>query len=163
MPLTFDLPLEELQEYQGRNPRPTDFDAFWDQSLAEIRAIEPQVELIPADFQTSFSECYHLYFNGIGGARIHAKLIRPRNSSVGPQPAVLMFHGYSGNSGDWFSKLPFVASGYTVVAMDCRGQGGLSEDPGGVTGNTLHGHIIRGLNDRPEKCCTARFTLTRCN
>ena len=52
-------------------------------------------------------------------------------------------------------KLGYVAQGFTVAAMDCRGQGGSSEDPGGVSGNTLHGHIIRGLQDalngRPEK------------
>jgi cephalosporin-C deacetylase len=34
--------------------------------------------------------------------------------------------------------------------MDCRGQGGLSEDVGGVKGNTLNGHIIRGLNEHPD-------------
>jgi len=38
-----------------------------------------------------------------------------------------------------------------VAALDCRGQGGLSEDTGGVTGPTLNGHIIRGLDDPPEK------------
>lgn len=150
MPLMFDMPLEELKTYQGTNPKPDDFDAFWDQSLNEMISIDPQVELLPADFQTPFAECFHLFFTGIGGARIHAKFIRPRNSTVVQQPAVLMFHGYSGNSGDWFSMLPFAASGFSVAAMDCRGQGGLSEDPGGVTGNTLHGHIIRGLNDHPE-------------
>lgn len=34
--------------------------------------------------------------------------------------------------------------------MDCRGQGGFSEDVGGVKGNTLQGHIIRGLSDQPR-------------
>jgi cephalosporin-C deacetylase len=58
-----------------------------------------------------------------------------------------MFHGYSGNSGDWAEKLNYVSQGFTVAALDCRGQGGLSEDSGGVTGNTLRGHIIRGLDD----------------
>lgn len=33
--------------------------------------------------------------------------------------------------------------------MDVRGQGGESTDPGGVPGNTLHGHIIRGLDGKP--------------
>jgi cephalosporin-C deacetylase len=37
-----------------------------------------------------------------------------------------------------------------VAALDCRGQGGLSEDVGGVKGNTHHGHIIRGLSDEPR-------------
>jgi cephalosporin-C deacetylase len=31
--------------------------------------------------------------------------------------------------------------------MDCRGQGGRSEDSGRVKGTTLRGHIVRGLDD----------------
>ena len=150
MPLSFDLSMDELQTYQGTNPRPADFDAFWDASLAEMRAVDPQVELIPADFQTDFAECFHLYFTGVGGARIHAKLLRPRQVSE-PHPAVLMFHGYSWHSGDWTDKLGYVAAGFTVAAMDCRGQGGLSEDVGGIVGNSHRGHIIRGLDDEPQK------------
>ncbi len=154
MPLIFDLPFEQLESYQGRNPRPRDFDAFWEQGLAEMRAIDPRVELIPAEFQAGNVTCSHLYFTGVGGARIHAKLLRPAQSSK-PHPAVLMFHGYTGNSGDWSDKLGYALEGFTVAAMDCRGQAGLSEDRGGVTGNTLHGHIIRGLEDAlngsPEK------------
>ena len=154
MPLTFDFPLEQLKTYQGCNPRPGDFDEFWDKSLAEMRTIEPHIELIPAQFQVPYAECFHLYFTGVGGARVHAKLLRPKQSSV-PHPAVLMFHGYSIDSGDWSDKLNYVARGFTVAALDCRGQGGLSVDGGGVIGNTLHGHIIRGLDDAlngsPEK------------
>jgi cephalosporin-C deacetylase len=154
MPLTFDFPLEQLKTYQGINPRPADFDAFWDKSLAEMHSLDPKVELIPAEFQIPVAECFHLYFTGVGGARVHAKYLRPKNVPA-PHPAVLMFHGYTGDSGDWSDKLNYVAQGYTVAALDCRGQGGLSEDVGGVTGNTQHGHIIRGLDDaingRPEK------------
>jgi cephalosporin-C deacetylase len=76
--------------------------------------------------------------------------LRPKNAPA-PHPAVLMFHGYSGDAGDWSDKLGYVAMGYTVAALDCRGQGGLSEDTGGVQGWTLRGHIIRGLDDAPEK------------
>ncbi len=149
MPLLFDMPFEELETYQGRNPRPADFDEFWEQSLAEMRAVDPQVELVPADFQVPYAECFHLYFTGVGGARVHAQFLRPKNSPT-PHPAVLMFHGYSGNAGDWSSKLGYAAMGYSVAALDCRGQGGLSEDRGGVTGWTLRGHIIRGLDGPPE-------------
>ena len=150
MPLTFDMPFEELKTYQGRNPRPADFDAFWERGLAEMRALNPQIEIVPADFQTPYAECSHLYFTGVGGARIHAKLLRPRQAAK-PHPAVLQFHGYTGDSGDWFTKLGYVAQGFTVAALDCRGQGGLSEDKGGVVGWTLRGHIVRGLGDAPEK------------
>lgn len=150
MPLTFDLPLDQLHTYQGTNPRPDDFDAFWDRSLEEMRSIDPAVEIAPADFQVPFAQCLHLRWTGVGGARIHAKLVQP-NRADAPHPAVVQFHGYSGDSGDWVEKLPYAAMGFTVAAMDCRGQGGLSEDSGGVKGNTLHGHIIRGLDDAPER------------
>ncbi len=150
MPLLFDMPFEQLPEYKGTNPRPDDFDGFWERSLAETHALGTDAELVPADFQTPFAECFHLYFTGVGGARVHAKLLRPVNRTK-PGPAVLMFHGYSGSSGDWSDKLGYVALDYTVAALDCRGQGGLSEDSGHVRGWTLRGHIVRGLDDSPDK------------
>ena len=150
MPLSFDMPYDQLLTYQGTNPRPADFDEYWDRSLAELAQVDPDPEFVPADFQTSFADCYDLYYTGLGGARIHAKLLRPKQITE-PQPAVLMFHGYSGSAGDWVEKLGYVAQGYTVAAMDCRGQGGLSEDKGGVAGWTLRGHIVRGLSDTPDK------------
>lgn len=154
MPLTFDFPFEQLIEYQGINPKPIDFDAYWEDGLKEMNSIDPKIELIPAEFQAVGCKCFDMYFNGVGGARIHAKLLQPITMKV-PHAAILMFHGYTGNSGDWVDKLGYVAQNFTVVAMDCRGQGGESEDAGGVSGNTLHGHIIRGLadalNGHPEK------------
>ncbi len=150
MPLLFDMPLEELKTYQGTNPKPDDFDDFWDRGLAEVRAIDPDVEMKPASFQTPFAECLDVYYSSVGNARIHAKVLRPKQVQE-PHPAVLMFHGYSGDAGDWSSKLGYPAQGYTVAAMDCRGQGGLSQDSGGVNGPTLKGHIIRGIDDAPEK------------
>lgn len=154
MPLTFDFSLDHLQTYIGINPRPADFDSYWDRALTEMRAQDARVELIPAEFQAPNADCFHLYFTGVSGARVHAKLLRPSNSTE-PHPAVLVFHGYSGDGGDWADKLNYVGQGFTVAALDCRGQGGLSEDTGGVKGNTLHGHIIRGLEDavqgQPDK------------
>jgi cephalosporin-C deacetylase len=79
----------------------------------------------------------------------------------GKHPALLRFHGYSGDSGaagpaTWH----YAQSGFVVAALDCRGQGGKSEDKGGVQGNTLHGQIIRGLDDPdPAKMLTAALFL----
>jgi cephalosporin-C deacetylase len=149
MPL-IDLPLAQLREYNGRNPRPVDFDAYWGRALDEMRALGSAVELTPHALNASFAECFHLRFTGVGGARVHAKYLRPKGAT-GPRPAVLCFHGYSGSSGEWTDYLKWVGQGFAVAALDCRGQGGLSEDTGGVKGNTLRGHIIRGLDDAPEK------------
>lgn len=145
MPLV-DMPLEELKKYKGSSPCPTDIDEYWEKAIAEMKKVDPGLELIPAEFQVPFAECFDMYFTGVRGARVHAKYLRPKNSST-KHPAVLQFHGYKGNCGDWNDKLNYVAMGYSVAALDCRGQGGLSEDVGGVKGNTYKGHIIRGLDD----------------
>ncbi len=149
MPI-FDMPLAELQKYQGVNPRPADFDAYWDRALAEMRALGTGCELTPSAFQTPTVRCDDLHFTGVGGARVYAKLLRPAGKTR--CPLVLRFHGYSGDSGDWAESLGYAAHGFVVAALDCRGQGGRSEDVGGVKGNTQHGLFIRGLDDPdPDK------------
>lgn len=139
-----DMSVKDLEKYNGVNPKPVDFDKYWNKAIAQMKEIDSQVTLIKAEFQSPIAECYDMYFTGMNGARIHAKYLKPRHISK-KIPAVLQFHGYHGNCGEWYEKLGFVASGMAVFAMDTRGQGGYSEDVGGVQGNTVHGHIIRGL------------------
>lgn len=144
-----DMPLVELREYMGINPRPDNFDSYWADALAEMRAVDRDVTITPAEFTADFADCYDMYFTGVGGARIYAKLLKP-NNICGKCRGLVEFHGYSGSSGDWFNKLAYAANGFVVASMDCRGQGGKSEDVGSVKGTTHHGHIIRGLEDSAE-------------
>ncbi|MGH7143784.1 MAG: acetylxylan esterase [Planctomycetota bacterium] len=153
MPL-IDKPLAELYTYGGRNPKPSDHEAYWTKALAEMNAVDPQVELRPHKLNAPFAECFDLFFTGVGGSRVHVKYLRPKRDGqkpVSPHPAVLQFHGYTGNAGEWVDKLAYVARGFAVAALDCRGQGGSSENSEGVKGQTLWGHIIRGLDDAPER------------
>lgn len=145
MPIV-DLNEEKLFQYQGSTPCPKDFDAYWDRALQEMQNTDPHTELRPAAFQTSSADCFDLFFTGVRGARIYAKLLIPKNCTK-PCPAVLQFHGYTSYSKNWVDKLSYTAEGFVVAAMDCRGQGGMSEDVGGVKGNTHRGQIIRGLDD----------------
>jgi cephalosporin-C deacetylase len=147
MPLTFDMPFDELLTYRGTNPRPADFDEYWGRALADLADRPADVEIVPAEFQTPYARCAHLWFTGTGGARVHAKLLRPVEPAG---PAVLEFHGYSGHSGDWVTKLPYVALGYTVAALDMRGQGGLSVDEIPVAGWSMSSYLLRGVDDDPD-------------
>ena len=149
MPLSFDMPLDKLKSYTGSNPKPTDFESFWDKNIKSLDKIDTKVEINKSKFETSFAECFDLYFTSTKNARIHAKLIQPKQQQS-PTPAVIMFHGYTGDSGDWSEKLAFAAEGFTVAALDCRGQGGESQDVGGMVGGTMRGHIIRGLEGSPD-------------
>ena len=150
MPL-IDMPVVELEQYMGSSPRPADFDEYWDKALKDLDEQDLNVEFIPANFQTERAECFELFFTGVGGSRVHAKFLKPRYLE-GKAPAVLQFHGYTGDCGDWSSKLGYAGEGFVVASLDCRGQGGISEDLTAYRGTTMNGMIIRGLDDPdPEK------------
>jgi len=142
----FDLSVEQLYTYAGRNPRPSDFDAYWDTALAEMNALDPKPHLEKAAFEHPLLDSYHLTFTGTGGASIYAKYLRPKKIE-GKLPTILCFHGYSGASESWTFLSAFASAGFCVAALDVRGQGGKSDDAGVVKGNTLQGQIIRGLDD----------------
>ncbi len=148
MPLV-DMSVERLKSYEGKNPRPADFDEFWDRSLAELDAIDPQATFTPVPFACSVMECFDLHFTSTKGARIYAHFARPKHFE-GKIPAVLLFHGLSGNCGSWSDLIRYVAQGFAVAFLDSRGQGGLSEDVGGVAGTTYTHPFIRGIDGPPE-------------
>ncbi len=161
-----DMPREHLQSYRGSSPRPNDFDEYWHRAIDELDRHERTsgfaVNLSDASMPLSSADCYELYFTSVEGARIHARLAVPRSAEERPVPALLKFHGYTMNAGSWSRLLPFTAEGFAVAAMDVRGQGGESSDPGpmaaanskppsaGLSGPTVRGHIIRGVESGPD-------------
>lgn len=147
MPI-FDMPLDKLLVYKGTNPKPHDHEAYWAEGLAEMHALGTGCDLKPADFKAPGVDCFDLTFKGVGGAKVYAKLLMPAGKEN--CPGLLRFHGYKGNSGDWMNYLAYAQAGFVVAAMDCRGQGGKSEDVGGIYGNTLFGQIVRGLHDEDK-------------
>ena len=144
-----DLPLSELKEYRGSSPCPDDFDLFWEKAVSEVEALGTGCNFRDAGFKSLFAKCRHLYFQGVGGSRIHVKAILPFSSSIGKTPALLNFHGYSASSAPWAELLSWTAAGIAVFAMDCRGQGGFSEDLTSPAGPTLYGNIVKGLGTDP--------------
>lgn len=142
--------IADLLNYTGITPVPADLDAYWDEAVLEMKAIDPETELVKVlDLPTV--ECFELSYTGVGGARIYAKFARPKHLTK-PAGAVLMFHGYHACFQEWNRLLVFAGQGLCVAAMDCRGQAGKSQDPGGVVGDTTTGHIIRGmLEEDPRK------------
>ncbi|MCL2372750.1 MAG: acetylxylan esterase [Defluviitaleaceae bacterium] len=148
---SLDFPLEKLQTYTGSSPLPAGFDAYWQRALAELDQAGTDFTLAPAEFTAPGVVCQYLYFTGVGGAKICCKFLRPEKIT-GKIPGIAIFHGYSVSSGGWVDKLHYAYAGYAVLAMDVRGQMGLSDDTSQVAGPTLKGHIIRGLfEENPDK------------
>ena len=147
--MTFEE-IEALSHYHGLTPLPEDFDAFWEERMAEADAVPLEWEVVQAHEVPSFDTCEYLdlWFVGMGGARIYAKYVRP--TLPGPLPLVLQFHGYPGASRSFFEQSSFAGMGCALIAMDNPGQGGLSEDVGGFKGTTVAGHLVAGVDGEPK-------------
>ncbi len=142
-----DMSVEELKAYLGSTPCPADFDAYWEAAKREADGLDYQVEMVENSFSVTGADCYDLYFTGTKGARIHSRVALPAGvAKTGKIPAVLLFHGLSDGEYSWTSLLPHVLCGRAAVSMAVRGQGGGSEDAGGVPGTTYTTPFIRGLD-----------------
>lgn len=142
-----DMPRAELEQYRPPIDRPADFDQFWDRVLAEVAALPRDLELEPIDYPVRHALVYRATFHGIGGAKIVGWYMRPEGD--GPFPAIAGYHGYSGNRGEPWGYLPWVAEGYAVLTIDVRGQGGESEDNQTYRPGAVAGWMTRGVED-PE-------------
>ena len=146
--LSFELSYDELIAYQGTNPKPADFDQYWDKALLELDAVAPETDFADAtDFPLTTATAQHLYFNGTGGYRVHAKVIRPANPTG---PAVLMFHGYGGEQPKWIDLIPYAARGFTIAALDVREQVAYRTPSQQPNSFSLRNHLVEGLDGGPD-------------
>ena len=146
--MTFE-DIEALGSYHGMTPLPDDFDEFWARRMEEADAVPLKWTVAPSEIP-SFDTCEYLdlWFEGMGGALLYAKYVRP--VSDWPLPLVLQFHGYPGATRSWFEQSSFAGMGCALIALDNPGQGGKSEDVGGFKGTTVAGHLVAGLDGEPK-------------
>jgi len=118
----FDLPFDQLQTYLPRRTEPTDFDAFWQQTLDEVRQTPLKATFAAVDYGLATIETFDVTFHGYGGQPIKGWLLLPQQRS-GPLPCVVQYIGYGGGRSfptDW---LLWSSAGYAHLVMDTRGQG----------------------------------------
>ncbi len=150
----FDFPYEELVAYKPPRNEPGDFDAFWQETLAEARAhpLHPRFE--PYDIGLKTLDVSDATFAGYGGQDIKGWLMLPRGRA-GKLPCVVEYIGYGGGRGSPLNYLTWPCAGYATFVMDTRGQGstwqpGDTPDPEPEGANPQHpGFMTRGvLNPR---------------
>lgn len=153
--------LEAMGTYLGTNPMPADFDEFWRERVAEAQRAPLDYRLEPAEIpHCAACEFWDLHFTGVRGEHIYAKYIKP--VSPDPVPLVLQFHGYPGASRSWFEQASYAGMGCALLAMDCPGQGGYSQDLGGYQGTTVTGHLVAGLDGEAKDMYYVRLYQDIC-
>ncbi|MEY9871728.1 cephalosporin-C deacetylase [Streptacidiphilus sp. MAP12-33] len=145
-----DLPEPELAAYRSAQRAPSDFDAFWAQTLGQARAHEGKVVLAEVETGLSALDCYDVTFPGFGGDPVRGWLRLPRGRRAA-LPAVVQYVGYGGGRGHVLENLHWAAAGYAHLIMDTRGQGsgwsrGDTPDPA-PTGPQVPGVMTRGIGD----------------
>ncbi len=121
MPL-LDLPLDELERYRPELVAPADLRERWSATLAEARAHDLALSVVPVDAGLSAIEAYDVTFAGFGGDPVRAWYTRPAGVAQA-LPAIVEYNGYGGGRGLVHEHLMWAASGYAHLFMDTRGQG----------------------------------------
>jgi cephalosporin-C deacetylase len=117
-----DLPLEQLKAYSPPRDEPSDFDTFWEQTLAEARRFSLKAIFEPINNGLRLVETFDVTFNGYGGQPIKGWLLLPRQRA-GSLPCVVEYIGYGGGRGQPLDWLIWSNAGYAHLVMDTRGQG----------------------------------------
>lgn len=148
--MLFDLPLEQLKTYQPERPEPADFEAFWQNTLAEARQHPLNARFEPVPNGLKLIAAFDVTFNGFGGQPIKGWFILPRGEK-GPLPVIVEYIGYGGGRGKPNDWLLWASAGYAHFIMDTRGQGstwrvGDTPDPELEGGNPqIPGFMTRGV------------------
>lgn len=152
------IDINEWQNYKGMGHKPTDFDSYWNKGLAELKLLSKEYTIEQIPLASHVASAYHVYFTGIDDACIHCQLVMPKKIQK-KHKGLLLFHGYHVDSGDWQDKIGWAAEGFIVLAMDARGQGGLSEDTTRTAGGVLKGLVTRGIEEGKDNLYYRRVFL----
>ena len=72
-----DLSLEELRAYLPPREEPPDFDAFWQDTLAEAQSFPLNATFTPVDYGLKTVEVFDVRFSGYGGPPIKGWMMLP--------------------------------------------------------------------------------------
>jgi len=124
--LLFDLPLETLRTYTLPQVREPDFAEFWHDVKRRAHAQPLNPERVPVEYPVDGLAVHKVYFDAFEGGRICGWLIARRGAKA--QPTLIHYHGYGGTKGQVYDYLAWALQGYTILAIDVRGQAGESAD-----------------------------------
>ena len=87
------MAVKGLERFKPNLDPPTDFQAFWESTVAELDLTGPQVKLEPMEPTASGAKLQRLVFRSLGGVRISGYLLRANSGR--PCPLIVHAHGYN--------------------------------------------------------------------
>jgi cephalosporin-C deacetylase len=143
-----DMTIEELKVYNPEKNKEKDFDQFWNEKLQDLRSSSIKYNMEKIDSIVPDVDVYKVFYEGYMDSEICGHYLTPRNRSN--VPAILSFHGYTGNKGPISLDIKWPLMGYAVFSMDVRGQSGESFDNRSYRGPSLPGFMTKGIFDKND-------------
>ena len=111
--------LEDARSYRGAWLRPSNFESFWEPSVAfaQNAQVESVVELPSATQTATFKR---ITFISTDQTQLSARVILPAGASAAELPAVVLFSDLGRGVRSWLHLLRFSALGLPVVALEAR-------------------------------------------
>ena len=145
MPIV-DMPLEQLRVYKPRLTRRKDFRAFWARTIDAAVAQPLGARFEPVRYPAAGVRVFRTIYDGFEAGTVSGWRVEPEKK--GRHPALVVYHGYSGRSPCVFNLLPWAQQGFTVLAVDCRGQDGGSTDAAVYPEGHRPGYMTAGILDK---------------
>ena len=111
--------LEAARSYRGAWLRPSNFESFWEPSVAfaQNAQVESVIELPSATQTATFKR---ITFTSTDQTQLSARVILPAGVSEAKLPAVVLFSDLGRGVRSWLHLLRFSALGMPVVALEAR-------------------------------------------
>jgi cephalosporin-C deacetylase len=139
------MPISELRSYRPALTSTKTFKSFWRENkrLAEEQSLNAHWS--DAEPFTDRLKTARLTFDGfLDRSPIEGLFIR--DAKADPRsPVLIHFHGYGGNKGRVTDFLGWILLGFSVLAVDVRGQSGASADLASYQPGFVKGHMTKGI------------------
>ena len=117
--------MASITDLYPESPTPDTLEGFWSDRVALVTCPETLQRRELPQWRRMGLRVDRIVYAALDGTQVHASWVRPRR----PRAAVLLVHMYAA----WMPDPPEVSHwtdrGYAVLAIDVRGQGGLTVDP----------------------------------
>jgi len=144
----FDLTLPELERYRPYVDEPSDFDAFWQNTLTESRDRYAAPEFAEYESELVAVRVFDVTFHGYQGQPVKGWFLVPA-AAPAPLPCVVEYLGYGSGRSLPTERLLWSVAGYAHFIMDNRGSP-TAETPDVsdfVTRPHVPGVLTRGIED----------------
>lgn len=99
-------------------PRPADFDSFWEDKLKELAAIQPNSQLEPGESNKSNVDYWKITLDNIRGTHIQGQLARPKQGDKFPALLIPQWAGVYPLQKSWATER--AAEGWLVLNIEAH-------------------------------------------